>query len=76
METWNAFQIAWSNGAYAGKTVKFMDPKDPATAVTGELGRTVRIEPDKVLVHVIEGPDRFKDGNWYQLTDVHQVEVH
>lgn len=50
METWTAGQLAWSNGAYSGRTVSF---DATGEQITGTLERAQRAEkPGDVLILV------------------------
>lgn len=73
-KTWNAFQIAWSNGAYAGKSIVFMDPQNPGHAITGVLRRanTSSETPGNTLL-LITG--ECGDNDWHSVPNHTQVEV-
>jgi hypothetical protein len=52
METWTAGQLAWSNGAYAGKTVTF---DATGEQITGTLKRAQRADRDGDVLILVEG---------------------
>lgn len=66
METWTAAQLAWSNGAYSGRTVTF---NASGEQITGALDRVQHADrPGDVLVLV-------KGRAWRTVSDATPIEV-
>lgn len=77
MQTWNADQLAWSNGAYAGRTITFPDPQNPGTSVNGILRRANSSSetPGNTLLLVAGSEDFWNDSDWYSVPNETPIEV-
>lgn len=70
-QTWNAFQLVMSNGAYGGRDVRFMTPTDGL--VEGQLRRANHSseKPGHTLLLI----DVNGDSDWYAVPNTTLVEV-